>query len=149
MDERLWQALVVGWHACPADYRHPQATEDELRAFEAEFGPIPPVFREYLKVCRRVALIRSWGPVAPRENLMPRAARWKRIRGTWPRCQTDRRRAAAEPAQSVKGCPRHPRLYWYPGGHGWPGSTNRQPKWVWVSPVIGSRLCEATGPHHF
>ena len=51
MDERLRQALVAAWHACPEDYRHPPAAEDELRAFEAEFGPIPPAFREYLSVC--------------------------------------------------------------------------------------------------
>lgn len=51
MDERLRQALVAAWHACPEDDRHPPATESELRAFETEFGPIPAAFREYLAVC--------------------------------------------------------------------------------------------------
>ena len=45
------KALVAAWHTCPAEDRHPPATEDELRAFETEFGPIPPAFREYLAVC--------------------------------------------------------------------------------------------------
>lgn len=51
MDEQLRRALVAAWHACPAEDRHPPATESELLAFESEFGPIPPVFREYLSVC--------------------------------------------------------------------------------------------------
>ena len=51
MDERLRQALIAAWHAFPEEDRRAPATEGELRAFEAEFGPIPPVFREYLAVC--------------------------------------------------------------------------------------------------
>lgn len=51
MDERLRQALVAALHDFPKEDRRPPATEDDLRAFEAEFGPIPPPFREYLAVC--------------------------------------------------------------------------------------------------
>lgn len=51
MDERIRQALLAAWHNCPEEDRHPPTTEAELRAFEAEFGPIPSDFREYLAVC--------------------------------------------------------------------------------------------------
>lgn len=51
MDERLRQALLAKWQTFPEEDRHPPATEDELQAFEVEFGPIPPAFREYLAVC--------------------------------------------------------------------------------------------------
>jgi hypothetical protein len=51
METWLRQALVAVWHACPEEDRHPPATEEGLRAFEAEFGPIPPVFRDYLALC--------------------------------------------------------------------------------------------------
>lgn len=51
MDEQLRQALIAQWHLCPIEDRHSPATEAELQAFEADFGPIPAVFREYLAVC--------------------------------------------------------------------------------------------------
>ncbi|MBX3398013.1 MAG: SMI1/KNR4 family protein [Gemmataceae bacterium] len=51
MDERLRQALLAARHACPEEDRHQPAAESELQAFEAEFGLIPPAFREYLAVC--------------------------------------------------------------------------------------------------
>lgn len=51
MEQRLRQALVAAWQECPEEYRHAPATEAELQAFEAEFGPIPAAYREYLMVC--------------------------------------------------------------------------------------------------
>ncbi len=51
MNERLRQLPVAAWHACPEEERHPPAAEGDLRAFEVEFGTIPPAFREYLTVC--------------------------------------------------------------------------------------------------
>ena len=51
MDEALRRALLADWDECPDDERFPPATEDQLRQFESEFGPIPTVFRQYLSIC--------------------------------------------------------------------------------------------------
>ena len=51
MTEQIRLALLAAWHDCPEDYRSQPASEEELSSFEAEFGLIPPAFREYLAVC--------------------------------------------------------------------------------------------------
>jgi hypothetical protein len=45
------RALIAAHEALPEDIRSPPATAVELAAFEAEFGPIPPIFRWYLERC--------------------------------------------------------------------------------------------------
>jgi hypothetical protein len=51
MEEQFRQAVVIAWRRLPDGCRNPPATEEELCAFEAEFGPIPPEFRWFLSAC--------------------------------------------------------------------------------------------------
>lgn len=51
MTEQLREALLAAWRDCPEEYRSSPATEEELSAFESEFGRLPPEHREYLAVC--------------------------------------------------------------------------------------------------
>lgn len=51
MDEAFRRAARAAWEAIPEDLRRAPATEAELRAFEAEFDPIPPDFRWFLSAC--------------------------------------------------------------------------------------------------
>ena len=51
MDEMLKQAVLEAWQRIPEECRSPPATEQELIAFEAEFGSIPSEFRWYLAEC--------------------------------------------------------------------------------------------------
>jgi hypothetical protein len=53
VDERFRTAVVVAWRnrVGAGDINAPPAAEGELRAFEAEFGPIPAEFRWFLGAC--------------------------------------------------------------------------------------------------
>lgn len=48
MDETTLQSLRSAWYSMSEDIRKPPASEEELCSFEAEFGPVPPVFRRFL-----------------------------------------------------------------------------------------------------
>ena len=53
VDERFRAAVVAAWQVRTgaADINATPADEEELRAFEAEFGPIPADFRWFLVAC--------------------------------------------------------------------------------------------------
>jgi hypothetical protein len=61
MEERFRESFLTAWRSplrMQAKLNSPPATEDALRSFEAEFGPIPPHFRWFLSAC-------GGGPVGP------------------------------------------------------------------------------------
>ena len=51
MDEALQSALVAAWRTLPEEVRSAPATEEQLREFEREFGPVPAEFRWFLRTC--------------------------------------------------------------------------------------------------
>jgi hypothetical protein len=53
VDERFRAAVIAAWRSLvgAVDINAPPATESELLAFEAQFGPIPADFRWFLAVC--------------------------------------------------------------------------------------------------
>ena len=51
MGEDLLRRLVRAHGQLPEGCRSAPAREDEVRAFESRFGPIPPEYRWYLTVC--------------------------------------------------------------------------------------------------
>jgi hypothetical protein len=56
----LQSRLVAAHEKLPPACRYPPATESELSAFEARFGPIPSAFRWYLMACGGGVVGREW-----------------------------------------------------------------------------------------
>ncbi len=51
MDDDTKQRIIEAYWSLPEDLRQSPATEQQLRAFEAAFGPIPPDYRWFLRTC--------------------------------------------------------------------------------------------------
>jgi hypothetical protein len=60
VDEATHQALLDAWRSRPDDIRYPPASEDQLRRFESEFGPIPSGFRRFLAEFGGGVVGREW-----------------------------------------------------------------------------------------
>jgi hypothetical protein len=60
MNNRLRKASLEAWQTLPADCRYPPASEDQLRQFEATFGPIPADFRWFLGHCGGGVIGSEW-----------------------------------------------------------------------------------------
>lgn len=60
LDEATHQALLRAWRSRPDSIRYAPASEEQLRCFESEFGPIPSEFRRFLAEFGGGVVGREW-----------------------------------------------------------------------------------------